>query len=267
MALVLDEFGSLLRVLGGILATGFACAGPAMLGVAADPTRPAVAPMHIRWRRLTQRLVFAALVRPFLRLVLGFRTENAAALPQAGPAVLVANHNSHLDTLALMAMMPPHLLHRVRPVAAADHFSRGLPGLLARTLLSCLLVPRDGRGAAAALAGVVEALQAGDIVILFPEGSRGEPEVMAPFRGGVAHLAQECPEASVHPVRLDNLGRSLPKGARLVVPFTCTAVVGPPVRGGTGGPASLPARLEATIRALRPAWQGPPPDAPSCQAS
>ncbi|MBX9745377.1 MAG: 1-acyl-sn-glycerol-3-phosphate acyltransferase, partial [Hyphomonadaceae bacterium] len=66
----------------------------------------------------------------------------------------------------------------------------------------------------------------GEILVVFPEGSRGEPEEMTRFKTGVARLAEFCPAATVTPVYLQGAGRSLPKDAKLLVPFNTTAVVG-----------------------------------------
>lgn len=203
--------------------------------------------------RLLQILVFLLLVRPFLAVFLGLRVRHRERLPAAGPAILVANHNSHLDTLVLMAALPPRRLWLCRPVAAADHFRSGPLGWLARRLLRAILVPRCGRSPAAALAPAVEALDRGEILILFPEGSRGRPEVMGVFKRGVAELVRARPAVPVIPVRLQGLGRCLPKASLLFLPFDCHAVIGPPADLAGLPPEAVPAALQAAVSALAPA--------------
>ena len=198
--------------------------------------------------RLAQVLVFALLVRPFLGLVMGLAVRHEERLPQRGPAILIANHNSHLDTLALMARVPLGALWHTRPVAAADHFGRGLRGWLARGLLRVSLIERQG--GLQALEPVLTALDRQQIVIFFPEGSRGEPEVLAPFRRGIAHLAACRPAVPVIPVHLRNMGKCMPRGAWLFVPFSCEMRVGRAAHLTEVPPAAIPDHLRSLVEGL-----------------
>jgi 1-acyl-sn-glycerol-3-phosphate acyltransferase len=231
--------------------------------------------------RVLRFLFFWLVVRPVLLLVVGVNVRHRERLPRSGPAIVVANHNSHLDTMVLMTLLPARLLARVRPVAAEDYFLRNrllawfalriigiIPierrGAQARAAAAQPQAPeaqpeppeprldlRDARpepraearhpGAAApdrppaahdALAPVAAALARGDVVVLFPEGTRGEPERLSELKSGVARLAERFPAVPVVPVFLYGLGKTLPRGAVLPVPFFCDVFVGEPVAWG-----------------------------------
>lgn len=178
----------------------------------------------IRWLQIA---CFALLVRPLVWLVLGVNLRGGERLPRRGPAVIVANHNSHLDTLVLMSLVPLSRLHRVRPVAAADYFLRDrLRAWLSLRIIGILPLERDRDGVRDPLAPAQQALERGDILLLFPEGSRGDPERPARLKPGVAHLARRLPETPLVPVHLEGLGKALPRGEGLLVPFICDIWVG-----------------------------------------
>ena len=72
-------------------------------------------------------------------------------------------------------------------------------------------------------------MREGDSLIIFPEGTRGTSAVPARFRSGLFRLGGEFPAVELMPVYLDNLHRSLPKGALLPVPMVCTVRFGAPL--------------------------------------
>lgn len=95
-----------------------------------------------------------------------------------------------------------------------------------------------------------ETLARGDVLIIFPEGTRGEPETMQKLKSGIVHLAMRCPEATVVPVFMHGLGRAMPKGECLLVPFFCDVFVGEPMRWN-GDRRGFMERLESQFKFLQ----------------
>ncbi len=198
------------------------------------------------------RILFHALiVRPILLVVLGLNVRHRERLPLKGPAILAGNHNSHLDTMALISLMPLRDLGKVRPVAAADYFLRNrFLKWFSTELVGIIPLQRNAAGMDLdeRLAGAYEALDRGEILVLFPEGSRGEPEHFSRFKSGVAHIAARYPDVPVHAVYMHGLGKALPKGEGLLVPFFCDVFIGealPPYGDRRGYMANLEARMKS----------------------
>ena len=209
---------------------------------------------------LLRALFFALLVRPLVFVLFGANVRHGARVPRSGPAIVVANHNSHLDTLVLMSLFPLGQLHLLRPVAAADYFTRNrLLGWFTQRLLQGILIARQPSPKADPFAELSSALAAGHILILYPEGSRGEPERLAGFKTGVAHLAKRHPAVGVYPVFMHGLGKVLPKNDWVPVPFFIDVFVGEPLRWScdrAGFMAALNGRMaELAAEGQFPVWE------------
>jgi len=177
------------------------------------------------------------IVKPISLIVLGINIRNRERLPLKGPAILVANHNSHLDTFVLVSLFPLSRLHHIRPVAAADYFCRGpVMTWISKNIFGVIPIARkketrlEGSEAEDPMQPVYDALQRGSIVIFYPEGTRGEPERLAKFKSGIAYLSKKFPEVPIVPCFLHGLGKALPKGEAILVPFFCDIFVGEPIR-------------------------------------
>jgi 1-acyl-sn-glycerol-3-phosphate acyltransferase len=200
---------------------------------------------------------FAVIVRPLVLLVLGMNVRGRENLPTKGPAIILANHNSHLDTLALMSLFPLSSLPQLKPVAALDYFLKSKPlAWFALNIIGILPIKRGGGGNP--LAGSIEALKDGDILILFPEGSRGKPEEMSEFKRGAELLCKLNPDVPVYPGFLHGLGKALPKGSWLLVPFILDIFIGEPFTYDEVG-KSFMQRLQDDVQSLAdqgnfPAW-------------
>jgi 1-acyl-sn-glycerol-3-phosphate acyltransferase len=179
------------------------------------------------------RILFVVLVAyPIVLVVLGLHVRHRSRFPQTGPAIIAANHNSHLDTLALLTLFPLRRIPQVRPVAAADYFlaNRFLAWFSLKVIGIVPVRRKRDEGGGDPLAECYAALERGDILLLFPEGSRGEPERMARLKSGVARLAARFPQVPVVPVFMHGLGKSMPRGTWLPVPFFCDVFVGAPLQ-------------------------------------
>ena len=201
-----------------------------------------------RWLR---RLFALCVLRPIAIMMLGITVSGRENLPNTGPAIIIANHNSHLDTLVLLSLMPYRHIDIVRPVAAADYFLKNR--YLAWFSLQILNILPLERGNAARgedpLKESAAALDRGEILIVFPEGSRGAAEVMGKFKGGVARLKERYPDVPVIPVFLQGAGKALPRGEVVLVPVVVDAVVGQPLPWN-GNRAAFTQEMENAVRAL-----------------
>lgn len=220
---------------------------------------------HVKSKRLTlrsvvQMIVFALAIKPFMALFIGLRVRGREHLAGSAPFVLIANHSSHLDTISLLSLFPLSRLRRIRPVAAADYFERNrFVSLFTKTLFNILPIARKNITTENnPLRRMREAIEAGDSLLIFPEGTRGSGEQMGEFRSGVAHLIEKMPGVPVVPAYLVNMGRSLPKGEFIPVPFFCEIRIGAPLVL-QGSRQEITRALEAAVRELAPETTQPTP--------
>jgi len=183
-------------------------------------------------RRWLLWFLYKILWRTVFGVVIGLRYIRSEVQHPDGPVIYIANHNSHLDAMSLMTIVPSARIHLTHSVAAQDFFGKsGFRKWSMQNLVNAVLISRsrsDERDVDP-IELLDAMLHAGHSLILFPEGTRGVPGVMADFKRGVGHLASRHPEIPVIPVYLDGLYRNLPKGRTLIVPFGGTLVMGDPL--------------------------------------
>lgn len=200
-------------------------------------------------RDLPRLLVHLLLLRPLLHLVFGLNVRGTENLPARGPFVVAANHNSHLDILMLCSALPLRMTCRVHVVAARDYFARHqrLFALL-DWLLRPVWVDRDS-GGGDVVARMGEAVDGGGIVIIFPEGTRGDAGVMGRFHSGVGRLVVDRPGTPLVPAFILGSERAMPRSTALPLPLWQHVSFGPP-QIVTGGGDEVTDELQATVTAL-----------------
>ncbi|MCK7500791.1 MAG: 1-acyl-sn-glycerol-3-phosphate acyltransferase [Comamonadaceae bacterium] len=167
-----------------------------------------------------------------MRLLVGAYPRWIGCAPSAVQRIYFANHTSHMDTVVLWAALPGELRANTRPVAAKDYWDRGgIRGHIARNELNVVMIDRARDDPNAdPLELLREALENGFSLIIFPEGTRTPQPLPGPFKQRACTTwRRRSRSVELIPVYIDNLHRSMPKGALLPVPIICTVRFGAPL--------------------------------------
>jgi len=173
-------------------------------------------------RGCTYRLIMI-IVDIVYALAFRCRIRGRENVPKEGGVLVVANHESFLDIpLVSKACAPRHVAFVARATLANA-------GWLAYVMRACgaILIDRD-RGDRAALRAMVEHLQAGDIVAVFPEGTRCRDGRMTPFKKGAFIVARQA-KVPVVPCGIDGTFEAWPRSAKVPRPRRVQAAFGAPI--------------------------------------
>ena len=202
-------------------------------------------------RFLLRVTVHLLVLRPLLHLIFGLSVRGRENLPRHGSFILAANHNSHLDILLLFASLPLCTLARTHAVAAKDYFAPHKKLFAAVSFLfQPVWVDRQQRDSDP-VATMSRWLAAGENIVIFPEGTRGEAGTIAEFFCGVGKLVARHPEVPVLPVFLLGTERALPRKASLPVPLWNHVNIGPPLAVGGGADEITDALRESILTLAR----------------
>jgi 1-acyl-sn-glycerol-3-phosphate acyltransferase len=203
------------------------------------------------------RSAAALLLRGWLRVYHRLEITGREHLPLDRSFVMVANHASHLDTLCLLSALPLPKLHRAFPAAAQDYFFESVPRLaIAAVVVNALPFGRQ-KNVRHSL-DITRHLLAnpGNILILFPEGTRTTTGQLNPFKPGIGLLVAGT-DLPVVPCHLDGCFRAWPKGKSLPLPRKLRLRIGAPRTYAGTSPSkeaaeSISADLQRAVTELGP---------------
>ena len=204
-------------------------------------------------RKLILGFTYLIVMRIFLRVIVGVKLIRKDALKKQKQFIIVSNHNSHIDTMALMSSLSFNQLPKTHPVAAGDYFGGSpIKAFFSKLFTNAILIRRtkDG-GSENPIEQMSQALKEGKSLILFPEGSRGEPEKMQEFKKGIGVLLQKHPNVHYLPVYMSGMGKVLPKGEKLLVPFDSYVLFGEPTLCKSADVTEIVREIEANIIELK----------------
>ena len=181
------------------------------------------------------RAMLAKLMGLFLlgliRVLTGSQARWVGCPPRAEQRIYFANHQSHADLVLIWAALPSDLRAKTRPIAARDYWTKtAFRQWITTAVFNAVYVSRERSTNEDPLEPLFEALEQGDSIILFPEGTRGYAEEPQAFKAGLYNLALRFPDLVLVPTWINNVQRVMPKGEVVPVPVLCSVTFGAPVR-------------------------------------
>jgi 1-acyl-sn-glycerol-3-phosphate acyltransferase len=204
---------------------------------------------------LGTRHLWRGALRLYFRLWHRLRIDGAENLPREAPFIVIANHSSHLDALALSIALPARFADCIFPLAAGDTFFTGTgSSAFAAIALNALPIWRR-KTRPEHLATLRERLaQQACIYILFPEGTRSRDGAMAAFKPGLGCLVAGT-AIPVVPCYIDGAFAAFPPHARTPRAHRIAVRIGAPLRFAATanervGWHAVAAETERAVRAL-----------------
>lgn len=198
---------------------------------AVDTPASAVAWSRTPPARMARSLIQRVALLPILHFISPYTVIGRRNLAQLkGPAVFVANHQSHFDAPVSLAALGGRVRRRLVIAAAADYFySTRLKGAAASLALGTVPFVRTGASSRRSLAMLKDLVGKGWSVLIFPSGTRGTGATG--FKKGFAYIAVDM-QVPVVPMYLAGLEQVMPKGSFIPLPGGVVVGIGPPIPPG-----------------------------------
>ena len=212
-------------------------------------------------RRLSLPTWILPVARPFMRLTVE-GLSNLANVP--GPVIFAANHQSHLDTPAILQALPARWRYRVAPAMAKEFFTahfhpdrfdwrarlpNSLNYYLASLFFNAFPLPQRETGTRQTLRYIGTLFGEGVSILIFPEGKRTNSGEINPFQAGVGMIASKL-GAPVVPVRLEGLDRILHQSWKFPARGEARVAFGTPMLLTGSDYAALARQVEEAVRRL-----------------
>lgn len=162
-----------------------------------------------------------ALVVGFCMLFWRVRVSGRENVPTEGPFILAPVHRSNVDFAIVAAVTP----RRMRYLAKDSIWKYGLGRVWES--LGAIAVAR-GTPDRVAMRRLEDALERGEPVVMFPEGTRQSGPEVQPLFDGPAYLAARA-GVPIIPVGIGGSEKAMPKGSKMLRPVKITLVVGAPL--------------------------------------
>ncbi len=181
-----------------------------------------------------------------------------------GPVVFAANHQSHMDTPAVLIALPPRWRYRVTVAMAKEFFkahffpeqygrrawlTNSLNYYLASLFFNAFPLPQREAGTRQTLRYIGALLGEGYSVLIFPEGKRTQAGEINPFRPGIGMIAARL-DVPVIPVGLSGLHQILHQSWKMARPGRARVAFGPPLRLEGDDYVALAKQVEEAVRLL-----------------
>lgn len=217
------------------------------------------------WARAFRRVSLPVWILPLARIFLWVRAtglENLRSIE--GPVIFASNHQSYLDTAAILLALPARFRYRLAPAMRMEFFEAHFYGAarghgwwkrlrnsfgyyLACLGLNAYPLPQREAGTREALRYAGELASAGYSTLIFPEGRHLEEGTIAEFQPGVGMLASRL-EVPVIPVRVEGVAQVLQPSWKMARPGRVRVHFGPPVSASGHDYKAIARRVEEEVK-------------------